>query len=163
MTELIFQTSTPRRFRFWQSAFRNCCSFGVLVCLFSIDTLPLVAQEQREVIPAVRAIDRAGERTTIEMTVENSNLLDDRDRPICFLNSMRNFRSEQNFTVVIYSEGLRKFKQIGIENPATHFRDKKIQVRGEVTLRSGRPQIVVEFPGQIELVQETAAATDAVR
>ena len=108
---------------------------------------------EREVIPAELAASRAGEKATVELTVEAGTLLKDRENPICFLNSMKNFRSQDNFTVVIFSEALEKFSKANISNPAEHFKNKKIHVTGEIGLRQGKPQIIVEYVGQIEIAK----------
>ena len=62
---------------------------------------------------------------------------------------------------MIFKGGLDRLKADGIENPAEHFEKATIRVRGVIEDRDGRPQIVVEEPGQITLVKgvdEPAAA-----
>ena len=49
-------------------------------------------------------------------------------------------------------KGGKGVKGDGIENPAEHFLDATIRVRGVIEKRDGRPQIVVEEPGQIVVV-----------
>ena len=73
-------------------------------------------------------------------------------KDVCFLNSKKDHRDEDNFTVVIFKDGLERLKSDGIENPAEHFLDATIRVRGVIEKRDGRPQIVVEEPGQIVVV-----------
>ena len=73
-------------------------------------------------------------------------------KDVCFLNSKKDHRDEDNFTVVIFKDGLERLKGDGIENPAEHFLDATIRVRGVIEKRDGRPQIVVEEPGQIVVV-----------
>lgn len=107
-----------------------------------------------KVLSAENAAGRAGEKATVEFRVAAGTLLKDRESPICFLNSNRNYKANDNFTVVIFSEGLKKFQNAQIENPATHFQNKLIQVTGEIGLRQGKPQIIVEYVGQIEIVDE---------
>lgn len=125
-----------------------------LFLCFVLMTPIQASAEARKVIAPAEAAAFAGEKVTVEFMVEASSLLSDRESPICFLNSMKNFRSQDNFTVVIFSEGLVKFQRAKIEDPAEHFREKTIQVTGEVGLRQGKAQIVVEYPGQIEIVEK---------
>ncbi len=105
-------------------------------------------------IPPEATTAYAGEKATVEFRVEAGTLLSDRDDPMCFLNSMKNFRSEDNFTAVIFSEGLEKFQRAGINDPAEQFRNKTIRVTGEIGLRQGKAQIIVEYVGQIEVVEK---------
>ncbi len=111
-------------------------------------------------ISAADAADHVGEECTVELTVRAARSLADKD--MCFLNSSRNRRDDGNFTVVIFKAGLARFKDAGIENPALHFLDRTIRVRGTVAEFKGSAQIVVDDPAQIELVEADveAAATE---
>jgi DNA/RNA endonuclease YhcR with UshA esterase domain len=73
---------------------------------------------------------------------------------LIFLNSEKNFRDKKNFTVVIEKKTLAKFKKAKIEDPADHFKGKKVQVTGTVTLYNDKPQIKVDDPGQIKVVED---------
>jgi hypothetical protein len=101
------------------------------------------------------AASQAGQLCVVEMTVRSARQLDDKET--CFLNSAKNHRDEGNFTAVIFREGWARFREAGIDRPAEHFLDKEIRVRGVVSLRDERPQIVVSDPAQIEIVGEPAA------
>jgi len=90
-------------------------------------------------------------RGTVEFVVQAANVQPSTP-PIGFLNSEADFRSAENFTVVVFDEGLQKLKEAGVADFATHFANKKIRVTGQVTLRRERLQIVVSDPGQIEFV-----------
>lgn len=126
----------------------------LFVCgCFFLCTSSLIAAE-KEVIPASLAVGRAGEKATVEFIVQASNLLAHREEPICFLNSEENYKSKDNFTVVIFSEGLKKFQKAGIKNPAEHYKGKTLLVTGEIGLRRGQPQIIVEYVGQIEIIEQ---------
>lgn len=107
-----------------------------------------------EPISATEALGRAGEKATVQFKVESSRLLTDRERPLCFLNSRRNYRDDDNLTIVVYEEGLKRFKEKKIDNPAEHYYHKTIQVTGEIALRQGKPQIVIEYPDQIMIIEK---------
>lgn len=101
------------------------------------------------------AADHVGDECVVEMVVRAARALADQD--ICFLNSRRDRRDEDNFTAVIFKGGLERFRAAGIENPALHFLDRRIRVRGVIAEHKDRPQIVVEDPAQIEIVEDPAA------
>lgn len=105
-------------------------------------------------IDAAHAAEHLGEECIVEMVVRAARALADKD--ICFLNSRRDRRAEDNFTAVIFKDGLQRFREAGIENPALRFLDCRIRVRGVVGKHQDRPQIVVEDPAQIEVVQDPA-------
>lgn len=131
-------------------------SNGLLVLvLIALTSISLAAE--RKSIPATAAAGRAGEKATVEFKVEAGTFLSDREDKMCFLNSMKNFRSQENFTVVIFSEGLEKFRKVKINDPYEHFRDKTIRVTGVIGLRQGKPQIIVEYSEQIEIVEKKTA------
>jgi hypothetical protein len=103
-----------------------------------------------EAVTPAEAGAHAGEECTVELVVAAARKLPGKD--VCFLNSKKDHRDEDNFTVVIFKDGLERLKGDGIENPAEHFLDATIRVRGVIEKRDGRPQIVVEEPGQIVVV-----------
>ena len=117
------------------------------------------AVAEAPVVDAAAAADHVGEECVVELTVQAARLFDDGSR--CFLNSRENHRDADNFTVVIFREGLARFREADIENPADHFLHRVIRVRGVVAEHKERPQIVVEEPEQIELVDEPATADAA--
>ena len=136
----------------------------LLVCLL-VGARHAGAADTAVAEPAVPAIDsadalaHAGEECTVEFVVEAARKLP--GKAVCFLNSRSDHRDEKNFTVVIFKGGLDRLKADGIESPAEHFEKATIRVRGVVENRDGRPQIVVEEPGQITVVkaaEEPAAA-----
>jgi len=90
-------------------------------------------------------------RGTVEFVVQAANVQPSTP-PIGFLNSEADFRSDDNFTVVVFDEGMQKFREAGVADFAAHFANKKIRVTGQVTMRRDRLQIVVSDPGQIQIV-----------
>lgn len=102
------------------------------------------------------AAAQVGRTCLVEMTVRSARHIDDKE--MCFLNSAKRHRDEGNFTVVIFKTGMGRLREAGIDKPADHYLDRTIRVRGVVQLRDERPQIVVEDPTQIELVDEPATA-----
>lgn len=107
------------------------------------------------VIDDAAAADHVGEECVVEIVVRAARTLD--DAGMCFLNSRKDRREEGNFTAVIFKGGLERFKAAGIEDPANHFLDRRIRVRGVIATHKERPQIVVDEPAQIEVVDAPAA------
>ena len=114
----------------------------------------VVAESEAPVVAVDAAAAQDGQLCIVEMTVRSARQLDDKET--CFLNSAKNHRDEGNFTAVIFREGFARFREAGIDRPAEHFLDKEIRVRGVVSLRDERPQIVVSDPAQIEIVAAAA-------
>jgi hypothetical protein len=98
--------------------------------------------------------NRSGEgRVTVEMAVKSSkNAL--AGRMEIYLDSEENFRDEKNFAVVISATAAAKFKDAGIDDPATHFKGRTIRVTGTVVVHENRPRIVVEDPSQVGVVSK---------
>jgi hypothetical protein len=103
------------------------------------------------VIQAADALEHEGQERCVEMVVRAARKLPDKE--ICFLNSDKDHRAEDNFTAVIFKAGLKRFQEDGVENPALHFIDATIRVRGVIETRDGRPQIVIAEPGQVTIVK----------
>lgn len=117
------------------------------------DGASAVADTPREAvcIAPADAREHDGEECDVEMVVESSRGLPDKN--ICFLNSSRNHRDDDNFTVVIRKGGLERLKADGIDAPAEHYLMATIRVHGTITLRDGKAQIMVDEPGQVVIVK----------
>jgi serine/threonine protein kinase len=72
-----------------------------------------------------------------------------RNRNILFLNSEVNFKDEQNFTIVVHNVDKQPNPAEEIEKS---FKGKMIRVSGKVTLRENQPQILVDNPSQVQVV-----------
>lgn len=121
---------------------------------------PVLAEDtpaEPQTIKPEEAVYHAGETCRVQFEVKASRLL--RDQKIVFLNSRANYQDEENFTVVIFSAGLKKFQENNIADPAAHYKDKTILVTGGVTLRSGKAQIKVDNPEQITVVTSEEGKT----
>lgn len=90
-----------------------------------------------------------GKHAAVEFVVLSGNKLE--SGRMAFLNAKENFRDADNFTVVINTEGLKKFEAAGISNPSEHFHGKRIRATGVIADRSGARQIIVSEPASIEL------------
>jgi DNA/RNA endonuclease YhcR with UshA esterase domain len=72
---------------------------------------------------------------------------------LIFLNSSADFRSDENFTVVLNKDAQESLSKAGIEMPRTHFEGKAIRVVGTLSLFNGRPQIMVSAAKQIDIAK----------
>lgn len=108
----------------------------------------LVGQEELKEIQAEDAGKHMGQKVEVVLTVAGSSFLKDRD--LCFLNSKKNHRDEDNFSVVFRKEGLKAFAEKKIEDPAKHFRNKKVKVTGKIEEYNGKPQIIITKFEQIK-------------
>lgn len=108
----------------------------------------LFGQEELKEIQPEDAGKHMGQKVEVVLTVASSSLLKDRD--LCFLNSKKNHRDEKNFSVVFRKEGLKEFAAKKIEDPAKHFRNKKVKVTGKIEEYNGKPQIMVTKFEQIK-------------
>jgi alkaline phosphatase D len=70
---------------------------------------------------------------------------------LIFLNSHEDFRSNENFTVVLDARAQESLKKAGIDDPRSHFLGKTVVVRGTLSLFRDRPQIMVSDAAQIEV------------
>jgi DNA/RNA endonuclease YhcR with UshA esterase domain len=89
------------------------------------------------------------EKVTVEMDVKSTG-----GRVACFLNSEGDYKDAKNFTVFIPEEALAKFKAAKIEDPKAHFKGKTVRVVGTMTLYRDKPQIKVDSPDQVTIVEK---------
>jgi hypothetical protein len=108
------------------------------------------ADEDRPLTP-VEARKQVGKTITVEMRVR---AVKDRleKRGEIYLDSEENFRDPKNFAVIITRKGAAGFKDVGIADPAGHFRGKTIRATGAVKLVQDVPRIEVDDPAQMQSV-----------
>jgi sulfatase modifying factor 1 len=110
-----------------------------------------VAQDTKPLTP-VEAIKKVNEEVTVQMLVKAAkNRLEKRGE--IYLDSEENFRDENNLGIVITKTGAAKFKEAGVNDPAIHFQDKIIQVKGTVIIKEQRPRNEVDDPKDIQIVK----------
>lgn len=110
--------------------------------------------EDAKAVKAEEAIKHVGQpQVLVEMLVKQSK---DRleKRGIIFLDSEDDFEDEKNLGVAISAEAAAKFKTAGISDPAAHFLNKTIRVRGCVMRFEDRPYLPVHAPEQIQIVEQ---------
>jgi hypothetical protein len=106
-------------------------------------TKPLTKEEARK---------KVNEEVTVELLIKVSkNRLEKRGE--IYLDAEEDFRDEKNLAIVINRAGAALLAQHGIADPAAHFKDKTVRVRGTVTVVDEVPRIVVEDPKQISIVE----------
>jgi len=71
-----------------------------------------------------------------------------------YLNSSSDYSSATNFTIFIPEAAVRKFAAAKVEKPEEHYYGKTIEVSGTVTLVRSKPQITVNEPSQIKVLEE---------
>jgi hypothetical protein len=119
------------------------------VAILAITGTPAFAVADKPLTP-LEARKKLGEKITVEMTVQAAK---DRleKRGEIYLDSEPDFRDEKNFAVVITKAGAASLKTAGIDNPAEHFKDKKIRATGTVKEVDNVPRIEIDDAKQIKI------------
>jgi hypothetical protein len=109
-----------------------------------------LASDDKPLTP-VEARKKVGEKITVEMTVQAAK---DRleKRGEIYLDAETDFRDEKNFAVVITKAGAAALKEAGIDNPAEHYKDKKIRATGTVKEVDKVPRLEIDDAKQIRVV-----------
>src|SRR5262249_38669258 len=112
--------------------------------LAAFDDKPLTPEQARK---------KVGEKIVVEMTVKTTK---DRleKRGEIYLDSELDFQDQKNFAVVITKKGAGSLMEKGINDPAEHFLEKKIQVSGEVKEVEKVPRIEIDEAKQIKIIDE---------
>lgn len=134
--------------------FRTIAATALLVAGSTTCPTVVLGDDELKIIAPENAAAHATETVIVEFTVRNSNLIKDRNgKDVVFLNSMKDFKHNDNFTVVIFADTLAKFREQDIDDPSKHYRDKTVRVTGGVELRRGKAQIILKDPEKITLVE----------
>src|SRR5438876_12134744 len=106
---------------------------AVTLILGGMVAVQATAEDTRPLTP-VKAIKKVNEEVTVQMLVKaTKNRLDKRGE--IYLDSEANFRDEKNLGIVIVKAGAAKFKEAGVDDPAIHFKEKTIRVKGTVIIK----------------------------
>jgi DNA/RNA endonuclease YhcR with UshA esterase domain len=120
--------------------------------LWGLVVIQAVAADSKTLTP-VEAIKKVNEQVTVRMLVKaTKNRLEKRGE--IYLDSEEDFRDPKNLGIVVTKSGAAKFKEAGFDDPAVHFKDKIIRVKGTVTVKEDRPRIEVDDPKQIQIVEK---------
>jgi hypothetical protein len=111
----------------------------------------LIAADDKPLTPA-EAIKKVDQKVVVQMLVKASKNRLEKFKEI-YLDSELDFKDEKNLAIVITESCAAKYKEAGIDEPASHFKDKTIKVTGTVILKDKRPRIEVNNPKQIEEVK----------
>ena len=128
---------------------RSCQAFAALGVIVGAS---LVVAEEGKALSPTEARKKVGKKVTVEMTVQAAK---DRleKRGEVYLDSETDFKDEKNFAVVITKDGAASLKAAGIDNPAKHFKDRKIRATGTVKEVDKVPRIEIADARQIRLVK----------
>src|ERR1022692_1589501 len=117
-------------------------STGLAVVLIGWVVREAPAGDSKPLTPA-EAIKKVNEEVTVQMLVKaTKNRLEKRGE--IYLESEEDFRDEKNLRIVVTKTGAAKFKDAGVDDPAVHFKDKMIRVKGTVIIKEERPRIEVD-------------------
>ncbi len=103
----------------------------------------------KPISPAEAAM-KVNQKVTVEMLVKSTG-----GKTNHFLNSEEDYKDAKNFTVFIPEDAVEKFQKAKIEDPKTYYKGKIVQVTGTVELYREKPQIKLEDPKQIKVVEKT--------
>jgi DNA/RNA endonuclease YhcR with UshA esterase domain len=123
-------------------------SFAVLVAIVSA---PAFADEQPKAVGPAEAAKKVDSDVVLQMEVKSSAL----SKGVCFLNSEKDYKDADNFTLFIDKAALAKFKEAKIEDPAAHYKGKTVQVKGKIVLYRERPEIKVGGPDDIKVIEKS--------
>jgi DNA/RNA endonuclease YhcR with UshA esterase domain len=103
-------------------------------------------------LSAPEARTRINEQVTVEMSVKAAKNC--QRCSLMFLDSEEDHHDPKNFAVAVTENGRGKYKEAKIHDPAGHFKGKTVRVTGVVTVKDKQPQIEVDDPSQIEVVEK---------
>jgi hypothetical protein len=123
---------------------------GLVVAACASFLAPGIAGDDKPLAP-IEARKKIGEKISVEMTVRAAK---DRltKRGEIYLDAELDFKDKKNFAVVITRDGAASLQRAGINNPAEHFKDKKIHAEGVVKEVDKVPRIEIQEAGQIRII-----------
>lgn len=124
--------------------------FIVLLCA------DILAQDSTRPLTPAEALTKIDQKVTVQMEVKSTG-----GNTARFLNSEADFKSEKNFAIFVPNIALAAFQKAGAGDPGKYYYGKTILVSGTVALVQNRPQIRVEDPNQIKVINNAAVPAAA--
>ena len=122
-----------------------------VLCLSFLLMPAFVRADDAKPLTVDEAAKKVNEKVTLEFEVKSTG---QSSAKLTFLNSESNYRNEKNFTVVIDPKAEEKFTKAGVNDAKGFYKGKTIRVTGTVTLFQNKPQIKVDDPAQIKIVEK---------
>jgi DNA/RNA endonuclease YhcR with UshA esterase domain len=125
-----------------------------VVALALLVTAGMAAAEDKPSKPITpeAAAKLVGKTCTVEFDIKSVGK--SRTGKVFFLNSSESFRDKDNFTVMLAEKAVGAYKEQKVADLAAHFKGKTIRVTGTVKLYREKPEIVVENPKQVVIVDK---------
>lgn len=98
----------------------------------------------------VDVISHASQYARIEGKISNCEITE--KSKVIFLNFGRNFNT--SLSAVIYNTDIPSFIEAGINEPDKYFKNKNVVVEGIVRISDGKPEVVINTPSQIKVVND---------
>jgi hypothetical protein len=118
---------------------------GVLLWSASV----AIADDEPKPIGPAEALQKVDQTIVLRMEVRSASIQGN----VGFLNSESSHRDAKNFVVFLPPKVVSQFRDADINDPAAHFKGKTIEVKGKVTLHREKPQIIVDRPKAIRIVE----------
>ena len=96
----------------------------------------------------VQLVNFTSKHVKITGTICSSEISD--NSKVIFLNFGKNFNT--SLSAVIYDFDVHSFIKAGIDNPQAYFENKKVVLEGVIRIANGKPEIVINSPKQIKIV-----------
>ena len=135
---------------------RNLGKFKAFIILGLILTLNLPAlafiEFKNSSVDAenlVQLVNSTSKHVKIMGTICSSEISD--NSKVIFLNFGKNFNT--SLSAVIYDFDVHSFIAAGIDNPQAYFKNKKVVLQGVVRIANGKPEIVINSPKQIKIIE----------
>jgi DNA/RNA endonuclease YhcR with UshA esterase domain len=117
--------------------------------ILAMPALVLAQESPAKPLTPAEAAKKLEMKVTVELEVKSTGGNNNN-----YLNSHADYKDAANFTIFIPRAALAKFTSAKIDKPVEYYKGKTIQVTGTVTLFEQKPQIKVEDPAQIKVVEK---------
>ena len=126
---------------------RSCAVLLVVTLLTAVH-----AYEAAKPLSPTEAAKKISEKCTVEMEVKAVGI--SKSGKVAFLNSEVDFRSPKNFTVMLGQTALEKLKKDKLDDLAALYKGNTVRVTGIVKLYRDKPEIIVNDPEEITIVEK---------
>jgi len=99
----------------------------------------------------VQLVSHSSQYARITGTVFNIDVSE--KSKIIFLNFGRNYNT--SFSAMIYDNVIPVFAMAGIDDPVQYYKNKKVSLEGIIRISNGKPEMVIDSPDQIKVLNDT--------
>ena len=142
MSIIIIRSNEGVSFRMKKSFWLGVLAVFIVTPAFAASNFNISASNP------VALLSNTSQYSRVSGTISNIKISE--NSKVILLNFGKNYNT--SFTAVIYDNVIPDFVMAGITEPAEFYENKKVELEGIIRISNGKPEMVIDSPDQIKVI-----------